>query len=109
MMTFDVMRCAAKSCGAGGALAARKKGEEHDVDQSVLGAPAAATRTALGSARGRRGAAVWLAIRGSASDNPGMIPGRPRKLPRSAVAEGLDVDYGDKRVRRSRSVLVLAE
>jgi hypothetical protein len=38
-----------------------------------------------------------------------VIPTQLRRLPRSAVAPGLDVDDGDKRVRRARSVLVLAE
>lgn len=38
-----------------------------------------------------------------------MIPTQLRRLPRSAVAPGLDVDDGDKRVRRARSVIVLAD
>ncbi len=38
-----------------------------------------------------------------------MIPTALKRLPRSAIAPGLDVDDGGKRVRRERSVLLLAE
>ncbi len=38
-----------------------------------------------------------------------MIPTLLKRLPRSAVAPGLDIDDGDKRVRRARSVMVLAD
>lgn len=38
-----------------------------------------------------------------------MLPTQVRRLPRDAVAAGLDVDGGDKRVRRARSILVLAD
>jgi hypothetical protein len=42
-------------------------------------------------------------------DNRRVIPSKLRRLPREAIAPGLDVDDGDKRIRRARSVLVLAE
>jgi hypothetical protein len=38
-----------------------------------------------------------------------VFPTHPRRLPRDAVAPGLEVDDGGKRVRRERSVLLLAE
>lgn len=38
-----------------------------------------------------------------------MFPAQLRRVPREAVAPGLDVDDGGKRIRRERSVLLLAE
>jgi hypothetical protein len=38
-----------------------------------------------------------------------VIPTSLRRLPRSAVAPALDIDDGGKRIRRERSVLLLAE
>jgi hypothetical protein len=38
-----------------------------------------------------------------------VLPTRLRRLPREVVAPGLDVDDGGKRVRRERTVLLLAE